>query len=186
MSLEKMHPAVKDQFCEHIYKDYIVSSSELLAKYEEYAKTIHALIPVSCYTNFRDSLFHFRKMVSCIEEKEIERQAFAVKEHLSRSLTDASSSLMFHLSSVAEELLKAGEITEDLKIDIRECLHSVKIANLRKRVNGMMISSDDIVSISHDEMYNLLETFYKLLDNNCSEEYAKYSNAITDNIYDSK
>lgn len=185
MSLEKMHPALKDQFCEQLYEKYIVGSSEKLMKYEEYAYTIHARMPVSCYTNFRDALFHFRKVVSSMEESEIEQQAFAVKEHLSRALTDAGSSILYHLSDVAEALLKDEDIVdEECKQQIRKCLHNLKNANLRKRFSGMMISNDDMSSVSHEEIQNLVDNFYELLDDKCPEKFAQYSNGLSSNIMD--
>ena len=79
--MQSMHPAEKDQFCEYIYEDFIVKTALVLCQYEKYAKVVNLYIPISCYTNFRDSLFHFRKMVSSIEEREIEEQSFAIKEH---------------------------------------------------------------------------------------------------------
>ena len=93
-----MHIALKGQFCEQLYENHIKVSAERLQSYEEYASAICVKIPISCYTNFRDALFHFRKVVSSMEENEIERQAFAVKEHLSRALTDAASSILYYLS----------------------------------------------------------------------------------------
>ncbi len=184
MSLEKMHPALKEQFCEQLYERHIVGSSEKLMKYEEYAHAIKARMPVSCYTNFRDALFHFRKVVSSMEESEIERQAFAVKEHLSRALTDAGSSILYHLSDVAEVLLGDEEITADVQEQIRKCLHNLKSANLRKRFGGMMISNDDMSRISHEEIQGLIDDFYKLLDEKCADKFARYSNGFSNNIVD--
>lgn len=183
MSLEKIHPALRDQFCEQLYEKYIVASSEQLIKYEEYAYTIHARMPVSCYTNFRDALFHFRKVVSSMEESEIEQQAFAVKEHLSRALTDAASSILYHLSDVAEALLSDEDIVdESCKRQIRKCLHNLKNANLRKRFSGMMISNDEISSVSHEEIQDSVDKFYELLDDRCPEKFAQYSNGFSNKL----
>lgn len=184
MSLERMHFALKDQFCEQLYENYIVESSEKLMKYEEYAYTIHAKMPVSCYTNFRDALFHFRKVVSSMEENEIERQAFAVKEHLSRSLTDAESSILYHLSNVAEALLGDGEIEKNVIEQIRKCLHNLKSANLRKRFSGMMISNDEVTNISYDEIIELIDGFYQLVNAECADKFAEYSNELCLNVQD--
>lgn len=170
-----MHPALKEQFCEQLYETYIIGASDCLLKYEEYATTIHAKMPISCYTNFRDAIFHFRKVVFVVEENEIERQAFAVKEHLSRSLTDAANAILHHLSSVAEELLKDVEISGELKHGIRKSLHLLKKAVLQKRFRGMMISNDDISNISHEEIQSLIDEFYDFLNMECYEKFAKYS-----------
>lgn len=180
--MQSMHPAEKDQFCEHIYEDFIVRTSSILEIYEEYAKTINVFIPISCYTNFRDALFHFRKMVSSIEEREIEEQAFAIKEHLSRTLTDASSSILFWLSLVSGELLKMGDISLDIKKQIRIELHRVKNVILLKRMNGMMISQDHSAGVSHEEIHLLIEQFYTFLQDNCSEQFAECSHRLSENV----
>ena len=176
-----MHPALKEQFCEQLYGEYIVRSSEELLKYEEYAEAIHAKMPASCYTNFRDALFHFRKVVLSVEEKEIERQAFAVNEHLTRSLTDAGNSLLNHLSQVAEELLKDDELTVGLKKTIRKSLHEIKTASIRKRFSGMMISDDDFSKVSHGQIQSLIDTFYELINSECPDKFARYSYLFCEN-----
>ena len=102
MTLERIHPVEKTHIFEGIYENYIVKSSEILLQYELYANTANIYLPCGCYTNFRDALFHFRKLASSYEEKEIECQAFAIKEHLSRALTDAASSVMDNISFIAE------------------------------------------------------------------------------------
>lgn len=181
-----MHPTKQEQFCEQLYEEYIVVTSEKLLKYEEYAKAIHAKMPVSCYTNFRDALFHFRRVVSSVEEREIERQAFAVKEHLSRSLTDAGNSLLYYLSCVAEELLKDKEFSAELKKSVRRSLHEIKQATIRKRFSGMMISNDNLSKISHDEVQLLIDAFYKLLNDECPDKFAEYSNAFCERQEDMK
>lgn len=179
-AMQSMHPAEKNQFCEYIYEDFIVATSSKLQIYEEYAKTINVYIPISCYTNFRDALFHFRKMVSSVEEKEIEEQAFAIKEHLSRTLTDASSSILFWLSLVSEELLKVDIISLEVKKQIRIELHKVKNVILLKRMNGMMVSQDYSANVSHEEIQTLIEEFYTFLQANCSEQFAECSHRLSE------
>lgn len=181
MSLEKMHPTLREQIFEQLYNDSIVDSSDKLLLYEEYVTAINAEIPVSCYTNFRDALFHFRKAVSSVEETEIERQSFAVKEHLSRSLTDASSSILHHLSCVAEELLLDNELSHEVELGIRESLHNMKKANIRKRFAGMMISNDNVENIGHDEIIKIIDNFYNLLNKECPEKFAEFAHTPNDN-----
>ncbi len=176
MSLEKMHPVLREQFFEQLYAESIVDSSEKMLAYKDYAMAINAEIPVSCYTNFRDALFHFRKVVSSVEETEIERQSFAVKEHLSRALTDASSSILHHLACVSESLLEDVNLSKEIKEEIRKYLHSMKNANLRKRLSGMMISNDNVINISHDEIIKMIDDFYNLLNDECPEKFAEYAN----------
>mgnify|MGYP005760738121 FL=1 len=177
--MQSMHPAEKDQFCEYIYEDFIVKTALVLCQYEKYAKVVNLYIPISCYTNFRDSLFHFRKMVSSIEEREIEEQSFAIKEHLSRTLTDASTAILYWLSAVSEELLKRDDLTSEIKMQIRKNLHKLKNVILFKRMNGMMISQDVSSGISHEEILALLDEAYVFFQDNCSQEYAECSNELS-------
>lgn len=173
-----MHIALKGQFCEQLYENHIKVSAERLQSYEEYASAICVKIPISCYTNFRDALFHFRKVVSSMEENEIERQAFAVKEHLSRALTDAASSILYYLSLIAEELLSDIGIDSKVKSQIRKSLHDMKKANLRKRFSGMMISNDDMSNISHEEIQILVDDFYMIINDNCADKFAECAKTL--------
>lgn len=182
MSLEKMHSSVKEQFCEYVYEKYIVVAADVLKRYEEYACTINAKMPVSCYTNFRDALFHFRKMVSVVEQSEIERQAFAVKEHLSRAMTDGGNSILYHLSRVAETILQDDSIPGEVNNQIRVKLHSLKTAILRKRFSGMMISDDEFLSISHEEIQDMIDNFYSVVEESCASSFARYSIGLCDDL----
>lgn len=92
----KMQITDKENLCQNIYTDEIIGCADYLKEFELYAKIGKKEIPVTCYTNFRDALFHFRKMVNCAEEHEIMQQAFAVKEHLNRAKTDAMTSVLFY------------------------------------------------------------------------------------------
>ena len=69
MALEKIHSVKKEHLCEQVYEDYIVKYARILEEYEDYSNTIEAYLPDSCYTNFRDALFHFRKFVYSSEER---------------------------------------------------------------------------------------------------------------------
>ena len=91
----KMQITDKESLCQNIYTDEIVRTADYLKEFELYAQIGKKIIPVTCYTNFRDALFHFRKIVNCAEEHEIMQQAFAVKEHLHRARTDAKQASYF-------------------------------------------------------------------------------------------
>lgn len=169
-----MQKQEKEIFCQNIYEENIVKLSKVLYRYEMYANTVEILLPIGCYTNFRDALFHFRKLVVSVEEREMECQAFAIKEHLARALTDAATSILDHSSFVAGKLLQDEKINFKIKENIRKILHKMKNANLRKRFSGMMLANDKI-KISHDEMLNLIGEFYDYVLLNCKEEFAKYS-----------
>ena len=126
MALEKIHSVKKEHLCEQVYEDYIVKYARILEEYEDYSNTIEAYLPDSCYTNFRDALFHFRKFVYSSEEKELICQEFAIKEHLSRALTDAASAVLDVLTWTAESMLRDNDVLDEWKIQIRIMLHQMK------------------------------------------------------------
>ena len=98
-----------------IYTDEIVRTADYLKEFELYAQIGKKIIPVTCYTNFRDALFHFRKIVNCAEEHEIMQQAFAVKEHLHRARTDAKTSVLFYFSDVSINKISDEDIDKILE-----------------------------------------------------------------------
>lgn len=181
MALEKVQPVKKDQLCEQIYNDYIVNSANILKLYEEYSNTLEGNLPDSCYTNFRDALFHFRKLASSSEKYEFHCQEFAIKEHLSRSLTDAASSVIDVITWVAENMLRDGNVLDKWKPQIRLMLHKLKNIFLRKRLVGMMISGDEI-KVEHKEIINSLDEFLSFANNNCKEFFALYSSQYSSRI----
>lgn len=46
----------------------------------------------------------------------------------------------------------------------------------------MMISNDNMSSISHEEIQDLIDDFYRLLEDKCPEKFAQYSNGFSSNI----
>ena len=174
MALEKIHSGKKEHLCEQVYEDYIVKYAGILEEYETYSNTINANLPDSCYTNFRDALFHFRKFVYSSEEKELICQEFAIKEHLTRALTDAVSSVLDVLTWVAECMLKDDDVLDEWKMQIRLMLHEMKNVFLRKRFGGMMISGDEI-KVDHSEIIRICDSFIGFSCENCKEIFAKYS-----------
>ncbi len=174
MALEKMQPVKKERLCEQIYEDCLVKSAKFLELYEAYSNTLEGNLPDSCYTNFRDALFHFRKLAYSSEERELYCQEFAIKEHLSRALTDAASSVIDVITWVAENMLRDDRVSDKWKPQIRLMLHNLKNIFLRKRLVGMMISGDEI-KVAHEEIIESLDTFLSFSDDNCKEIFAHYS-----------
>lgn len=174
MALEKMHPVKKEQLCELIYEDYIVKSADILREYEKYSGILNGNLPESCYTNFRDALFHFRKLVYSLEEQEILCQEFAIKEHLARVLTDAASAVIDVIAWVAESMLRDPRIRNEWKAQIRLFLHKIKNLFLRKRLAGMMVSGDEI-KVEHEEIIKSCDEFLKFANANCEDIFSEYS-----------
>lgn len=167
----KMQVTDKENLCQNVYTDEIIRSAIYLEEYEQYAKIGKKDIPVTCYTNFRDALFHFRKMVGCLEEHEIMQQVFAVKEHLSRARTDARTSVLFYFSYVASCFLKDDSITDELKPRLRILLHKMKSAILISRIDGMMMSEVSVKKVSEDEIADILQEFFDLAQERCFEQF---------------
>lgn len=182
MALEKIHSVKKERLCEQVYEDYIVKYAGILEEYEAYSNTIEANLPESCYTNFRDALFHFRRFVYSSEEKELICQEFAIKEHLSRALTDAASAVLDVLTWVAEGMLKDNDVLDEWKIQIRIMLHEMKKAFLRKRFGGMMISGDEI-KVDHAEIVKICDSFIEFSCKNCKDAFAKHSSNYVMRFY---
>lgn len=178
MSYETVHPAIKEQFCEYIYENHILNSYKVLSKFEDYGHTFNISLPVSCYTNFRDALFHFRKVVYSTEEKEMECQAFAVKEHLSRVNTDACVSYLNLMFDLARELINDDSIDDCKKSDIRKLLHKLKEQNLFKRLNGMMISDDNTFNIEICTILEQIDEFHSYLQHNCKDQFILHMSDI--------
>lgn len=163
----KMQMSDKENLCQNIYTDEIIRSADYLKEYELYAKVGKKEIPVTCYTNFRDALFHFRKMARCSEEHEIMQQAFAVKEHLHRARTDAKTSVLFYFSRVANSLMEENEVDSATKIQLRISLHKMKNVIMISRIDGMMLSDIAINKASDDDVTAIMEEFFDLVQDRC-------------------
>lgn len=170
----------KENLCQNIYTDEIIKSANYLLEYEKYAKIGKKEIPVTCYTNFRDALFHFRKMVSCLEEHEIMQQAFATKEHLSRARTDARTSVLFYFSFVASCLLDDVSIEDKVKEQLRKSMHKMKNVVMTSRIAGMMMSEVSVQKISEEEVEKIFENFFDLVQNSCFEQFEMINDRFKD------
>lgn len=84
----------RDVMCENIYEKYILRSSDFLTQCKTIALFFENRIPDTCYTNFRDALFHFRRMAHTSEDTDLVRQSYAIREHTNRAKTDATIALL--------------------------------------------------------------------------------------------
>lgn len=163
----KMQMTDKESLCQNIYTNEIIRSAEYLKEYELYAKVGKKEIPVTCYTNFRDALFHFRKMANCSEEHEIMQQAFAVQEHLHRARTDAKTSVLFYFARVANILMDEDGVENSTKIQLRKSLHKMKNVVMMSRIDGMMLSDTAIGKFSDEDIATILDEFFELVQDRC-------------------
>ena len=97
-------------------------------------------IPEYCYTNFKDALFHYHKMIVLENENALFDQFYAISEHVSRAKTDLYLNALLAFSFGIEKLLMEEDLSE-AKSAIRECLHSIKRCIYSIRFGGMRIAS---------------------------------------------
>lgn len=176
----KMQMTDKESLCQNIYTNEIIRSAEYLKEFESYVKLGKKGIPVTCYTNFRDALFHFRKMANCSEEHEIMQQAFAVQEHLHRARTDAKTSVLFYYARVANILMDEGEVKSATKNLLRKSLHKMKNVVMMSRIDGMMLSDIVINKYNDEDVTSILEEFFDLVQ----EKYFALFENINDRLGD--
>jgi len=176
----KMQMTDKESLCQNIYTNEIIRSSDYLKEFEAYAKIGKKKIPVTCYTNFRDALFHFRKMANCSEEHEIMQQAFAVKEHLHRARTDAKTSVLFYFSRVANCLMDEKEVDSETKIQLRILLHKMKNVIMMSRIDGMMMSDVAINKIGDEDIAMILEEFFDLAQEKYFSQFVAINELLGD------
>lgn len=167
----KMPLKEKEILCQNTYTNEILRCADSLQEYERYALVGKWEIPPSCYTNFRDALFHFRKMCNSSEEHEILRQVFAVREHLGRTKTDARITILLMYAKVAEMLLKRDDINGELKIRFRKLLHKMKNVSMINRIQGMMMSDLVINRFSDDEISEIVQEYLDLIQSECLEQF---------------
>lgn len=170
---QKMQIADKENLCQNLYEQYVVNCMELLKDYEKYISIAKKEIPVACYTNFRDALFHFRKLVNSSEEHEILQQAFAIKEHLNRAKVDARTSVFLYYSYVASELIKDETVLEEVKRKLRIILHKMKRTVLMHRINGMMMSDSDVLKVDEKTVDDILQDYFDLVQAECFEQFIR-------------
>lgn len=177
MAFSKCNAVEKDALCTNIYNQFIAETSDFISSCEDIAKPLNAHLPSGCYTNFRDALFHFRRMFRSTEENEIWHQAFAIEEHANRAKTDAIVCLLeyctfllqilshedFNLSYAALERLTI------IKKDIDNCV-------LLLRLNGIMLNQSGLLRISDSEFEELIDRFLDFINTFVGEE--KYHTAI--------
>ncbi|MCM1288723.1 MAG: hypothetical protein NC240_10470 [Clostridium sp.] len=172
-SYSKMLLSEKEIVCQNIYTNEILRSADCLQEYKLYAKAVKRQIPPSCYTNFRDALFHFRKMCNSWEEHEIMQQAFAVKEHLGRARTDAKVSILVVYAKIIEELLLRNDITKEMKNSMRKILHKIKNVVMVNRIEGMMMSEIVINYYSDDDISEIVAEYLDFVQDKCEDQFKK-------------
>ncbi|MCM1226126.1 MAG: hypothetical protein NC320_01715 [Clostridium sp.] len=177
--LKIIHETEKKQYCKNIYEMYIVKTSKILNDCKTIALSYNRKLPISCYTNFRDALFHFRKLYCSVEETAFFNQGFAIKEHLNRSKSDALGVIYGLFSLISELLVTNGNLEKTDILFFRKWMHRLRTESLHKRLNGMMIFDDSLKLSDETAMAMLLEFSHEIIERNlqllCAELLSKYT-----------
>lgn len=176
-----MNLSDKDNYCHNIYQKHILKTSELLEECDDAASVLRAYIPIACYTNFRDALFHFRRMVRAYEVNEIMCQAFAVKEHTKRAKTDAVVSLLRKCSYIALYMLShcmEYKMSTNIQIELQNKSQIMRDCISNYRLSGMMFSESKGLKISNEKGIDLIKEYLEFMHLNLQCEYKDAINKI--------
>lgn len=171
ISFEKIGKVQKDVICESTYNRFISAGADFLLQCEYYARIMRNYLPSGCYTNFRDALFHFYKMVKSSEEMEINRQMFAIGEHIGRAKTDAMVSLSDELQKILCYMIKRYDLSISVQGMFKEEMGVLCDYQNKLRLNGMMIRDLDVLSLDEDEFFETFERIFQYIMDNVSEQY---------------
>lgn len=165
----------KDLFCTNIYEKHIFETYQMISSFERSAKLLDSALPTGCYTNFRDALFHFRKMVRSSEGTEIENQAFAIKEHCGRAQTDAATAVLTECTEIINRMLGNPDYVIENRKELEDLYHSLNQKILNKRIGGMMIDEFGITGIfacSMAEICDSLDALFIFIRENAKEAFS--------------
>lgn len=173
-SFIKSNTVDKDLLCETVYRNFIADTSEFIDNCEKISVVLRTKLPSGCYTNFRDALFHFRRLAKSSEEIEITRQAFAVEEHSNRAKTDAIvcileyCSFLLQIISHEDYALGADTLQELLVIKNRLDRNAMHL-----RLSGIMLDHTNILRITDEEFENSVKSFLDFIRNHVGRDKFK-------------
>lgn len=174
-SLRMVSDCEKDNICESVYVDCIYKTYDFLLSCESFAGLLGNSIPDTCYTNFRDSLFHFWKMNHSFEIREIEKQAFAVREHSNRAKTDATISLfqesLFILGNILDQILPSNDFDSEKKQKLIMIHDKISNAEMHLRLSGMMLGDEGFFRMSDDQILDLFEELLNVFEGDLTKEF---------------
>ena len=168
---EKANKCNKEIICENTYNEYIKEGADFIYSCESAAKIISAYVPAGCYTNFRDALFHFYKMVSSMEMNEIERQRFAVSEHINRARTDAMVSLIDEYQKIICYMRKKYDFEQEIDKSLKDKMNMLCSHEIMIRLSGMMIDDFSQMKLSDDIFFEMIRDLYILFRDKVAKEF---------------
>lgn len=169
--LNKISAAEKEQYCQNIYQKYIFETSEFLVDCEDCSKILQMRIPSVCYTNFRDALFHFRRMVKSEEENTILSQANSVMEHANRAITDAKVAICMRCATLLRMMLSKNRFDENIIDALREQIDILQDWSLKLRTGGMMLVNISFFETSNEQFLEMMKQCYLCISKYAEKEF---------------
>lgn len=161
----------KDVRCETIYNRFIADTCDFIQSCEAIGKVLSIKLPSGCYTNFRDALFHFRRLVRSTEVNEIARQAFAIEEHSNRAKTDATICILEYCSFVLQVLSHDSfGFSEPVLQQLTAVKNKIDSNGMYLRLSGIMLDQANILRISDEDFQNLLVEFFDFINEHVGEK----------------
>lgn len=115
---------------------------EMLSTLEKFYDNLGCSVHIACYANFRDALFHYKKIYESSDLLGINGNLYALDEHLHRSVKDALVFLLNYLVDWVEPYC----IKHDLDCNIVEYIEN-KHSDILKPFNW---THSKLLKISHD------------------------------------
>ena len=134
-----------DDFCDYSSSNIFETLEKISLLSNLYIKCRIKITPPFA-TNFRDALFHYKKLYESDTIEDAIEQKEAIDEHLSRALKDCILQLVQVLVSSLTFLYNDSEFDDKTKNELQIIIHNLKQSILKLRINSM-----DIVRVSQDE-----------------------------------
>ncbi len=164
----------KDVICENVYHDGIVQTYDFLISCESFANIIGEMLPETCYTNFRDCIFHYWKLYRTFENTEIDKQLFAVIEHSKRAKTDASVALMKECEIILGELLVEKSFSEELERRLIKMHDKIANVEMHLRMSGMMIGESSFFCLDDEQILDLFDEMLRIFNEDAIDIFKEH------------
>lgn len=139
---EKMKETAAEQIIEAVEFANIVSVN---------AADTGTTLSASLFRNIRDAIFHFKAMCDCMEEDEVVRHFYSLKEHLTRGEKDAVISFGKSVADAVFDLIQMSDLDncfeeEDIAV-FRQSTHMIKNIFMDMRTDGMHVKEKPGISV---------------------------------------
>lgn len=169
LTTEQQEVLDKTAYAIFVYVDNVF----IIKKIYDEIDSKHQIGIASPYLNFRDALFHFKKMYDAAQKgdsSEFTQQLACIEEHLHRGIRDFAVNLCFNCYvPVIDSMMQARTrcVDDTVYIKLRHIYHELKniVAEIRLGGQQLLRFGDDEVSWLPC-MINTIAEFHSLLNNN--------------------